>query len=66
VSRAGSDVEDQAPVELVVSLLRERLYGLITLLAVCRTELPWWQQALAVVVLAGIGARVLVIKIPAH
>lgn len=40
--------------------------GLITLLAVRRTELPWWQQALAVAVLAGVGALVLVIKILAH
>lgn len=40
--------------------------GLITLLAVRRTELPWWQQALAVAALAGIGALVLVIKILAH
>lgn len=40
--------------------------GLITLLAVRRTELPWWQQTLAVAVLAGIGALVLVVKILAH
>lgn len=40
--------------------------GGITLLAVRRTELPWWQQALAIVILAGIGALVLVIKILAH
>lgn len=40
--------------------------GLITLLAVRRTELPWWQQSLAVVALTGIGALVLVIKILAH
>lgn len=40
--------------------------GVITLLAVRRTELLWWQRGLAVVVLAGIGALVLVIKILAH
>lgn len=40
--------------------------GAITLLAVRRTEIPWWQQTLAVVILAGIGALVLVIKILAH
>jgi hypothetical protein len=40
--------------------------GLITLLAVRRTELPWWQKAFAVAVLAGIGAIVLVIKMLAH
>lgn len=40
--------------------------AVITLLAVRRTELPWWQQGLAVLVLAGIGALVLVVKILAH
>ena len=40
--------------------------GVITLLAVRRTELPWWQQTLAVAALAGVGALVLVIKILAH
>jgi hypothetical protein len=33
VSSAGSEVEDQAPVGHVVSLLRERLYGAISCLA---------------------------------
>jgi hypothetical protein len=40
--------------------------GIITLLAMRRTELPWWQQALAVIGLAGVGALVLTIKIIAH
>ena len=40
--------------------------GVITLLAVRRTELPWWQQALAVLFLASVGALVLVIKMLAH
>jgi hypothetical protein len=55
--------EDQVPVEHVVSLLRERLYGAI---AVRRTRLPWWQQALAVALLVGVGVLVLGIKIIAH
>ena len=40
--------------------------GVITLLAVRRTELPWWQQALAVAGLVGVGVLVLGIKILAH
>ena len=40
--------------------------GVIRLLAVRRTELPWRQQTLAVVFLAGVGALVIVIKILAH
>jgi hypothetical protein len=35
-------------------------------LAVRRTELPWWQQALAVAGLVGVGVLVLGIKILAH
>jgi hypothetical protein len=40
--------------------------GVIALLAVRRTQLPWWQQAFAVVGLAGVGVLVLGIKILAH
>ena len=40
--------------------------GVIALLAVRRTELPWWQQALAVTGLVGVGVLVLGIKILAH
>jgi hypothetical protein len=40
--------------------------GVIALLAVRRTELPWWQQALAVAGLVGVGVLVLGIKILAH
>jgi hypothetical protein len=40
--------------------------GVIALLAVRRTRLPWWQQALAVVLLVGVGVLVLGIKIIAH
>jgi hypothetical protein len=40
--------------------------GVITLLAVRRTQLRWWQQALAVALLVGVGVLVLGIKILAH
>ena len=40
--------------------------GVIALLAVRRTRLPWWQQALAVALLVGVGVLVLGIKIIAH
>jgi hypothetical protein len=40
--------------------------GVIALLAVRRTGLPWWQQAFAVVGLVGVGVLVLGIKILAH
>jgi hypothetical protein len=40
--------------------------GVIALLAVRRTQLPWWQQAFAVVGLVGVGVLVLGIKILAH
>jgi hypothetical protein len=40
--------------------------GVIALLAVRRTQLPWWQRALAVALLVGVGVLVLGIKIIAH
>jgi hypothetical protein len=40
--------------------------GVIALLAVRRTRLPSWQQALAVALLVGVGVLVLGIKIIAH
>lgn len=40
--------------------------GVIALLAVRRTQLRWWQQALAVGLLVGVGVLVLGIKILAH
>jgi hypothetical protein len=40
--------------------------GVIALLAVRRSGLPWWQQAFAVVGLVGVGVLVLGIKILAH
>ena len=40
--------------------------GVIALLAVRRTQLRWWQQALAVALLVGVGVLVLGIKILAH
>lgn len=40
--------------------------GVIALLAVRRTQLPWWQQALVVTALVGMGALVVAIKIVAH
>jgi len=40
--------------------------GLIALLAVRKTRLPWWQRALAVAALVGVGLIVVVIKIIAH
>lgn len=40
--------------------------GLIALLAVRRTELPWWQKVLTVAGLIGVGVLVVAIKIIAH
>ena len=40
--------------------------GLIALLAVRRTELPWWQEVLTIGALVGVGSLVLGIKIIAH
>lgn len=40
--------------------------ALIALLAVRRTQLPWWQQILTVVLLAGVGVLVIGIKVLAH
>ncbi|MFI5506394.1 hypothetical protein ACIA48_02920 [Mycobacterium sp. NPDC051804] len=40
--------------------------GVIALLAMRRTRLPWWQQALSVAVLVGLGLLVVGIKIIAH
>lgn len=40
--------------------------GIIALLAVRRTQLPWWQEALTVAVLVGLGVLVVGIKIIAH
>lgn len=40
--------------------------GLIALLAVRRTELPWWQKALLTLALAAVGALVIGVKIVAH
>jgi hypothetical protein len=40
--------------------------GLITLLAVRRTALPWWQQIVTVLLLTGVGVLVIAVKILAH
>lgn len=40
--------------------------GLIALLAVRRTKLPWWQQILTVAILVGVGLLVIGIKVLAH
>ena len=40
--------------------------GLIALLAVRRTRLPWWQQILTVAILVGVGLLVIGIKVLAH
>jgi hypothetical protein len=40
--------------------------GLIALLAVRRTRLPWWQQILTVATLIGVGLLVIGIKVLAH
>ena len=40
--------------------------GLIAVLAMRRTKLPWWQQAISVAALVGIGLLVVSIKIIAH
>lgn len=40
--------------------------GVITLLAVRKTGLPWWQQTLTVLSLIGLGVLVIVVKMLAH
>jgi hypothetical protein len=40
--------------------------GVIALLAVRRTQLPWWQKAITVAGLVGVGVLVVGIKIIAH
>jgi len=40
--------------------------GLIALLAVRRTRLPWWQQIVTVLLLSGVGLLVIGIKVLAH
>lgn len=40
--------------------------GLIALLAVRRTRLPWWQQIVTVILLSGVGLLVIGIKVLAH
>lgn len=40
--------------------------GLIALLAVRRTRLPWWQQIVTVLLLTGVGLLVIGIKVLAH
>jgi hypothetical protein len=40
--------------------------GLFALLAVRRTALPWWQRALVVVALVGLGALVVLLKTVTH
>ena len=40
--------------------------GIIALLAVRRSQLPWWQQVLTVAVLVGLGVLVVGIKMIAH
>ena len=40
--------------------------GIIALLAVRRTELPWWQEVLTVAALVGVGVLVVGIKTLAH
>ena len=40
--------------------------GVIALLAVRRTQLPWWQQVLTVGALVGVGVLVVGIKTLAH
>lgn len=57
----GTDTATWAAAWVLVAEL-----GVIALLAVRRTQLPWWQQALAVALLVGVGVLVLGIKILAH
>lgn len=40
--------------------------GLIALLAVRRTRLPWWQQILTVATLVAVGLLVIAVKVLAH
>jgi hypothetical protein len=67
--------EDQVPVEHVVSLLRERLYGAVSCLATLAVLAGYttedtnaWARMLdvAVALLAGVGVLALGIKIIAH
>ncbi|HJT94262.1 MAG TPA: hypothetical protein VJ777_20390 [Mycobacterium sp.] len=63
---AGFGVFDTDTATWIAAWVLVAELGVIALLAVRRTELPWWQQALAVAGLVGVGVLVLGIKILAH
>jgi hypothetical protein len=63
---AGFGVADTDTATWIAAWILVGELGVIAFLAVRRTQLPWWQQALAVVALIGVGVVVLGIKILAH
>ncbi|MCT7658988.1 hypothetical protein [Mycobacterium deserti] len=63
---AGFDALDTDTATWIAGWVLVGELGVIALLAVRRTQLPWWQQALTVAGLTGVGALVLGIKILAH
>ena len=66
LAAAGFDLIDTDTATWIAAWVLVGELGVIALLAVRRTALPWWQQALAVAGLVGVGVLVLGIKILAH
>ncbi len=63
---AGFDLLDTDTATWIAAWLLVGELGVIALLAVRRTQLPWWQKLLTVCGLVGVGIVVLGIKILAH
>jgi hypothetical protein len=66
LAAAGIDLLDTDTAMWVAKWILVAELGLITLLAVRRTRLPWWQQAGAVLLLVGVGFLVIGVKVLAH
>jgi hypothetical protein len=66
LATAAFDLVDTDTATWIAAWVLVAELGVIALLAVRRTALPWWQQALAVAGLVCIGVLVLGIKILAH
>ena len=63
---AGFDLLDTDTATWIAAWLLVGELGVIALLAVRRTQLPWWQKLLTICGLVGVGVVVLGIKILAH
>jgi len=63
---AGFDLLDTDTATWIAAWLLVGELGVIALLAVRRTQLPWWQKFLTICGLVGVGVVVLGIKILAH